>query len=126
MGGLIEVSSPNAEIMIIASGTAASQSREAIRVLEREGINVGLIKVKSVRPFPTREIITATEHAKLIVIPEFNAGGWLAREVKASLNNNDRVLAGPRVFGGMAMPSEVIVKEIKTAIIEKPIKYRIV
>jgi len=113
MGGLIEVSNPNAEIMIIASGTAASQSREAIKIMEREGIKVGLIKVKSVRPFPTREIIAATEKAKLIAVPEFNAGGWLAREVKASLNNNDRVLAGPRVFGGMALPSEVIVNEIK-------------
>ncbi|MDR2694563.1 MAG: hypothetical protein LBB74_10180 [Chitinispirillales bacterium] len=119
MGGLIEISNPNAEIMIIASGTAASQSREAIRILEREGITVGLIKVKSVRPFPTREIIMATEMAKLIVVPEFNAGGWLAREVKASLNNNDRVLAGPRVFGGMAMPSEVIVDEIKKVINNK-------
>ena len=113
MGGLIEVSNPNAEIMIIASGTAASQSREAIKIMEREGIKVGLIKVKSVRPFPTREIIAATEKAKLIAVPEFNAGGWLAREVKASLNNNDRVLAGPRVFGGMALPSEVIAGEIK-------------
>jgi len=113
MGGLIEISNPNAEIMIIASGTAASQSREAIRALEKDGITAGLIKVKSVRPFPTREIISATEKAKLIAVPEFNAGGWLAREVKASLNNNDRVLAGPRVFGGMALPSEVIVGEIK-------------
>jgi len=113
MGGLIEVSNPNAEIMIIASGTAASQSREAIKIMTNDGINVGLIKVKSVRPFPTKEIIAATEKAKLIAVPEFNAGGWLAREVKASLNNNDRVLAGPRVFGGMALPSEVIVNEIK-------------
>jgi len=113
MGGLIEVSNPNAEIMIIASGTAASQSREAIKIMKEDGITAGLIKVRSVRPFPAKEIIAATEKAKLIAVPEFNAGGWLAREVKASLNNNDRVLAGPRVFGGMALPSEVIVEEIK-------------
>ncbi|MDR2591289.1 MAG: hypothetical protein LBC59_00585 [Chitinispirillales bacterium] len=113
MGGLTEVSEPNAEIMIIASGTAASQSREAIRSMKKDGITVGMIKVKSVRPFPTKEIIAATEKAKLIVVPEFNAGGWLAREVKASLNNNNRVIAGPRVFGGMALPSEVIAGEIK-------------
>ena len=39
--------------------------------------------------------------------------GWLAREVKACIPNNERVIAGPHVAGGMTMPSEVIVMEIK-------------
>jgi pyruvate ferredoxin oxidoreductase alpha subunit len=116
MGGLIDIVNPNQEIMIVASGTAASQSREALRSLSSEGIKAGLVKVKSVRPFPADEIDKATESASLIVVPEFNAGGWLAREVKASINYNSRVLAGPRVFGGMAMPSEIIVGEIKKAL----------
>jgi len=45
----------------------------------------------------------------LIFVPEFNAGGWLAREIKAALDYNSRVVAGPRVFGGMTMPPEMIV-----------------
>jgi pyruvate ferredoxin oxidoreductase alpha subunit len=116
MGGLIKVENPDAEIMIVASGTAVSQSREAIRVMNRQGMtNVGLIKVKSIRPFPEKEIEQATAKASLILVPEFNAGGWLAREVKASIDNNKRVVAGPRVFGGASLPSEVIIGEIKKA-----------
>jgi pyruvate ferredoxin oxidoreductase alpha subunit len=116
MGGLVDIENPNAATMIIASGTAVSQSREAIRAMAQEGLtDIGLIKVKSVRPFPEREINEATAKSSLIVIPEFNAGGWLAREVKASINNNNRVIAGPRVFGGASLPSEVIIKEIKNA-----------
>jgi pyruvate ferredoxin oxidoreductase alpha subunit len=113
MGGLIDTENEDAEILIVASGTAVSQGREAIRVLEDEGIRVGLVKVKSLRPFPTQEILTATQNAKHIFVPEFNVVGWLAREIKAIVPNNSRVVSGPRVAGGMTMPAEVIVEEIK-------------
>ncbi|AUG57531.1 NADH-dependent phenylglyoxylate dehydrogenase subunit alpha [Acetivibrio saccincola] len=116
LGGMIEVTNPNAKVLIAASGTAVSQSREAIRALEKEGIEVGLIKIKSIRPFPTQEIIKATEKADIIVVPEFNAGGWLCREIKAAIDNNSRVIEGPRVYGGMTMPKEIIMNEIKKAI----------
>ena len=115
INGLIEVENPKAKILIAASGTAVAQSREAIRDLQEEGIDVGLIKVKSIRPFPEKEIQAATENAEIIIVPEFNAGGWLAREIKASLDHNSRVVSAPRIFGGMPMPKELIVDEVKKA-----------
>ena len=124
MGGLIEVKNRGADVMLVASGTAASQCREAIAKLEQEGIDVGLVKVKSVRPFPAKEIAYATSHASTIVVPEFNAGGWLAREVKASVNDNSRVTAGPRVFGGMPLPTEVIADEVRKHRVSKPVKIK--
>jgi pyruvate ferredoxin oxidoreductase alpha subunit len=39
--------------------------------------------------------------------------GWLAREIKSILNDNDRVITGPHVAGGMTLPAEVIVNEIR-------------
>lgn len=113
IGGLIETENVDAEILIVASGTAASQGREAIRLLEDEGMRVGLVKVKSLRPFPFEELREATKNAKHIFVPEFNVIGWLAQELRAALPDNHRVIAGPHVAGGMTMPSEVIVEEIK-------------
>ena len=113
MKGLIEVENGDAPVLIVASGTAVSQSREAIRALREEGIAAGLIKVKSIRPFPEEEIRQATERAELIVVPEFNAGGWLAREVKAAIDRNRRVIGAPRVFGGMTMPRELIMDVVR-------------
>jgi len=116
-GSLIETENLDREILIVASGTAVSQGREAIRLLEEEeGIKVGLVKIKSIRPFPTDEVREATANAKTIFVPEFNIKGWLAREVKSILPNNERVVAGPHVAGGMTMPSEVIVDEIKKSL----------
>ena len=116
LGGLLEVENPDAKIFIAASGTAVSQGREALKDLLAVGLDVGLIKIKSIRPFPANELVEATKHAELIVVPEFNAGGWLAREIKATLNENNRVVAGPRVFGGMTMPKELIISAIHHAL----------
>jgi pyruvate ferredoxin oxidoreductase alpha subunit len=116
LGGLIDTENTDAEIVIVASGTAVSQGREAIRLLEAEGHKVGLVKVKTLRPFPTEEIRQATKHAKWIIVPEFNVVGWMAREISAVIERNDRVVAGPHVAGGMTMPPEVIVEQIHKVI----------
>ena len=113
LDGLIDEHNTDRKILIVASGTAVSQSREAIRLLEDEGIEVGLIKIKTIRPFPTEEIQQATANAEHIFVPEFNVAGWLAKEIKSIIDNSSRVYAGPHVMGGMTMPSEVIVEEIK-------------
>jgi pyruvate ferredoxin oxidoreductase alpha subunit len=113
LNGLIDEENTDREILIVGSGTAVSQSREAIRLLEAEGVKVGLVKIKTIRPFPFEEIRQATKNAKHIFVPEFNVAGWLAREIKANIPDNERVYVGPQVAGGMTMPSEVIVEEIK-------------
>jgi len=116
LNGLIDAENTDTDIVIVASGTAVSQGREAIRLLEDEGMRVGLVKVKTMRPWPGEEIREATKHAKHIFVPEFNVTGWLAKEIRATIPNSDRVHAGPHVCGGMTMPPEIIVQEIKTAL----------
>jgi len=116
MGGPLEVTDPGAEILLVASGSAAAQSREAVRLLAEQGIRVGLIKIRSLRPFPTRELQVACAKAKMIVLPEYNYVGWMAREVKHALygeiNPPPYIIGGPRVFGGMSMPVELIVEKV--------------
>ncbi len=113
LDGLIEVDRPNAEILIVSSGTAVSQGREAQALLEEDGIDVGIVKIKSLRPWPGDEIREATKNAKHIIVPEFNVTGWLAKEIRATISDADRVYAGPHVCGGMTMPPEVIVADLK-------------
>lgn len=113
LNGLVEVENAGADILIIASGTAVSQSREAMAKAAAEGIDVGLVKIKCLRPFPTEEIKALTAQCKAVIVPEFNRVGWLAREIKATVENNTKVVGGPRVFGGMTMPPELILAEIR-------------
>ncbi len=113
LGSFVEHENPDAPIQIVACGTAVSQGREAVRMAREEGLEVGLVKIKVLRPAPREEIRRALAKAERIVIPEFNRTGWLAREIASMIPNNDRIAAGPRVFGGMTMPPEVIVDVIK-------------
>jgi len=113
LDGLIEVDRPDAEILIVSSGTAVSQGREAQALLEEDGIDVGIVKIKTLRPWPGDEIREATKKAKHIIVPEFNVTGWLAKEIRATIDDGDRVFAGPHVCGGMTMPPEVIAADLK-------------
>ncbi|MYC27085.1 MAG: ferredoxin oxidoreductase [Nitrospira sp. SB0662_bin_26] len=113
LDGLIEVDRPDAEILIVSSGTAVSQGREAQALLEEDGIEVGIVKIKTLRPWPGDEIREATKKAKHIIVPEFNVTGWLAKEIRATIDDGDRVFAGPHVCGGMTMPPEVIAADLK-------------
>lgn len=113
LGGLLEVEDDEADVFIMASGTAVSQSRDALKMARQEGLKVGLVKIKSLRPFPTEEVRELAGKAKAIVVPEFNRVGWLAREIKAAVEDTTKVVGAPRVFGGMTMPVEMILAEIR-------------
>src|SRR6478609_5847957 len=122
MGGLLSAENmENADAVIIASGSAAAQSREAARLCADKGIKVGLIKVRSLRPFPTDELRKLCKDAKLIVIPEFNYVGWLAREVATAIygHSKAKIIAGPHVYGGQSMPVELILDEVESGLTGK-------
>jgi pyruvate ferredoxin oxidoreductase alpha subunit len=114
--GLIEeFGNPDADIVFVAAGTAASQSKEAVRLLKDEhGIDAKVVKLKTIRPFPYEELRSAVKNAKYIFVPEFNVIGWMEREVRRYLykHSDAEIIGAPRVAGGMTMPAEVIVEEV--------------
>jgi pyruvate ferredoxin oxidoreductase alpha subunit len=116
LGGPIEVQNPEADVFVLGSGCAAAQCREAHRYAQEDGLSVGFVKVKAIRPFPTNEIREALKNAKAVIVPEHNIIGWLCKEVKAAIPNGGIVVEGPRVYGGMTLPVELIMKEIHTAL----------
>jgi pyruvate ferredoxin oxidoreductase alpha subunit len=122
MGGLCTAENMDkADAVIIASGSAAAQSREAARLCKDKGIKVGLIKVRSLRPFPTQELRELCKDTKVIVIPEFNYVGWLAKEVATAIygHSKAKIIAGPHVYGGQSMPVELIVDEVESGLTGK-------
>ena len=57
------------------------------------------------------------QQGKLIVVPEFNYVGWLARKWRLpSTVSPTQVIGGPRVYGGQSMPVELIVDEVESGV----------
>ncbi|MDT8284721.1 MAG: transketolase C-terminal domain-containing protein [Thermovirgaceae bacterium] len=82
----------DAEIILVAMGSMVSTIRAAVDELRAEGRKVGLVKVRTFRPFPGDEIIKACGKTPLVAVLDkslsVNTGGILANEVKAVFYGN--------------------------------------
>jgi len=68
-GGLIECyRCSDARYFIIGAGAWVGDMREAVELLRSEGYDVGLIKLRYVRPFPAEELAEAVKGAKGVVV----------------------------------------------------------
>lgn len=104
----------NAEVVFVTCGTASNQAKEAHRELAKLGVKSKVVKLRTIRPFPAKELLEAVKGAKYIFVPEFNVVGWLEKEVRKELYNkcSAEIVGGPRVAGGMSMPAEAIIAEV--------------
>ncbi|WP_455645283.1 pyruvate synthase subunit PorA [Methanosphaera sp.] len=89
--GLIEeYKSDDADIILLAMGSICGTIKDVIDQQREQGKKIGLVRVRSFRPFPKEAIEAAVKDAKLAVIDKnvsFSAGGALYLEVAASLDN---------------------------------------
>ncbi|MBW2339152.1 MAG: pyruvate ferredoxin oxidoreductase [Deltaproteobacteria bacterium] len=79
----------DADVVIVVSGTVASTSRDAIDLLREKGQQVGMVKLKTLRPFPREEIIETLKGKKKVAIIDRNfspgATGIWAQEIRNAL-----------------------------------------
>lgn len=90
--GLIELYKvEDAEYAIVAMGTVCSTTREIVDELRKQGKKVGLIKVKTYRPFPEQEIKQATKNLKAIAVLDRDISlgyhGALFTDIKSALKD---------------------------------------
>jgi len=64
----------DAEVLVVAAGSAARSSRTAVRVARERGIRAGFFGVSRIWPFPRRELVQAAVRAKAVLVVELNDG----------------------------------------------------
>jgi len=79
----------DADILIFAMGSVASQARNIIGQLRKDGLKVGLVSLKLFRPFPASQLRDLFEKANIVVVFDRDIGygyeGVLSYELKAAL-----------------------------------------
>lgn len=116
-GGLIEeYEIEDAEIIIMAMGSIIGTIKDVIDARRSKGEKIGLLKVRSFRPFPVEATRKALKNAKVIVTLDKNISiglneGALCTETKACLHNTniDAPVIGYTVgLGGRDIPIHTI------------------
>ncbi|MDI3486618.1 pyruvate ferredoxin oxidoreductase, alpha subunit [Methanolobus vulcani] len=94
-GGLIdEYRTDDADIIIMAMGSIVGTIKDVIDKLRNRNVKVGVLKVRSFRPFPVEAIKNVVKDAKVVVVLDKNISlglneGALFTETKSSLYNTD-------------------------------------
>jgi pyruvate ferredoxin oxidoreductase alpha subunit len=89
-GGLLEeYKSKDAETVLVAKGSICGTIKDVVDELREKGQKVGLVRIKTFRPFPRQAIVKALAGAKRIAVIEkggsFGSGGIMTPEIKDAL-----------------------------------------
>jgi 2-oxoglutarate ferredoxin oxidoreductase subunit alpha len=102
----------DAELGIVVYGSDARVAKKAVILARKEGIKVGMLRLKTLWPFPAERIKSLGEQVKKIIFPEVNYGQlvWMARA-----HTSTEVISMIHAGGAIHTPKEILA-EIKEAV----------
>ena len=91
--GMVEaLYTEDAQVVLVTSGSMTSTARVAVDSLRENGLKVGLLKIKTFRPFPSEEVKSALQGAGKVAVVDRNISlgkeGIFCQEVKSALYNS--------------------------------------
>ncbi|MEK7449068.1 MAG: 2-oxoacid:acceptor oxidoreductase subunit alpha [Planctomycetota bacterium] len=101
--------SEDAEILVVAYGFTARSALRAVRLAREKGIKAGLLRLKTLWPFPEKIFQEMTPSVKKIIVPEMNQG-QLIREIQSALGGLIRceVIPYHKTNGQVITPDEIL------------------
>lgn len=104
----------DAEIAVIAFGSTSRSARFAVNEARKQGIKAGMFRIKTVWPFPDKQIKALAGKVKAFITPEMNLG-MCTIEVERCAEGKAPVLGIFRVDGEPINPGQILdkMKEVK-------------
>ena len=97
----------DAEICLVAYGTSARVSKEALRRAREEGLKVGMIRPISVWPYPYEPVRAAAERVRFFLVPEMSLGQMI-EDVRLAVEGKRPVYHTGRVGGNVSTAKEIL------------------
>ena len=109
-----ETDTKDAEIGIVTFGSSSRSSRGAMKMARELGIPVGMIRLQTIWPFPTKRIREFANNVSHIIVPELNLG-QMAHEIEHAAQGNCEVVRVNKITGEPIPPIEIFekIKECK-------------
>lgn len=102
-----ETTTEDADVVVVAYGSVARSAEYAVQQARESGVKAGLLKLKTLFPYPRRATEKLLARARTIVVPEMNMG-QISREVKRVNMGRASVRTVNRVDGQIITPSEIL------------------
>ncbi|MBV8301377.1 MAG: pyruvate ferredoxin oxidoreductase [Candidatus Dormibacteraeota bacterium] len=124
-GGLLQTyRTEDAETVVVALGSVLGTIKDAVDELREMGVPIGVVGIKTFRPFPQSEVWQATAHAARIVVVErafaIGIGGIVSLNVRVALPGAPQpvytVVAG---LGGRAVTRAALHRVFDDAIADR-------
>jgi 2-oxoglutarate ferredoxin oxidoreductase subunit alpha len=96
----------DADVVICAIGISARAARRAVKASRSKGLKVGLFRPITLWPFPGEALKKAVSSAKIVLVPELNAGQMIL-EVERLCAGSKTVVGLNRIDGEHIEPSEI-------------------
>jgi 2-oxoglutarate/2-oxoacid ferredoxin oxidoreductase subunit alpha len=97
----------DAEVAIVACGSAARAAEEAVGEARRRGIRAGLLRPVVLWPFPDESVRRAAASVKALVVAEMNLG-QITREVERAAGGRVPVVPCCRADGELIEPEQIL------------------
>ena len=97
----------DAEVIMVAYGSTSRIVRDAIVLLGKEGIKAGLIRPKTLWPFPTEPFSQLPKSCKTLLCVEMSAGQMID-DVKLALHDARAVNFFGTTGGMIPTPAEIV------------------
>jgi 2-oxoglutarate/2-oxoacid ferredoxin oxidoreductase subunit alpha len=118
---LREIATEDAEIGIVAFGTAGRICQTAVKAAREEGIKVGLLRPISLYPYPYEHVQRLSKRVKSMLVVEMN-GGQMVEDVRLAVEGRVPVSFFGRMGGMVPMPDEVL-EAIRKVCAGQPVEF---
>ncbi len=124
-GGLVRsYRTEDAETIVVALGSVVGSLEETVDAMRHRGVRIGLLSIRSFRPFPLAAVRAALGHAKRVVVLEksfaVGLGGVVSSDVRMALSgihlHGYTVVAG---LGGRAITQTSLERMLGDAVHDK-------
>jgi 2-oxoglutarate ferredoxin oxidoreductase subunit alpha len=95
----------DADLIIISYGSTSRPALRAMKEAREQGLKVGWVKLKTLFPFPEKEIAALAQKTDRFLVPEMNVGK-IVKEVERVVKH--KVASLPKLGGELHTPDEIL------------------
>jgi len=99
----------DAEVAVVSYGSAARSAKQAVDMAREEGLKVGLLRLKTIWPFPDELIYSVAQRVKAFIVAEINEG-QITREVERAAKGKAEAYWVGNYGGRWIYPEEILDK----------------